>query len=181
MVIIYNLHWKIKTYYIMKKFIMMVIFGLTMTSLQLKAQYSDQGLILQGGWAMDWNSSNHGFDPSRADVAAYYCRGIGFVGPNIQFPSKSADSFRINLKGGININVPHVLFSPYVMASYTHYRTDLGLPEVSIGYGGMINICIFAPIGVYVDFCKAHYLSENYLPKKAGPMTLKVGFMVVIR
>ena len=165
----------------MKKLIIIVIVGLTMASIQLKAQCYDRGVILHGGWAMDWNDVSRGFNPSRADVAAYYCGGIGFLGPNVQFPSKDVDSFRIDFKGGINVHVPHVLISPYVMASYTHYRSDLGLPEVSIGYGGMVNLCIFAPVGVYVDFHKCHFLGEDYIPRKAGPLVLSLGVMVVIR
>ena len=167
----------------MKKLVaILFIVGLTIASIKESvAQYCDQGLILHGGWAMDWNSVNHGFNSSRADVAAYYCRGIGFVGPNVQFPSRNVDSFRINLKGGINVHVPHVLISPYVMAGYTHYRTDLGLPEVSIGYGGMVHVCIFAPVGVYVDINKSHYLGENYIPQRAGPFAISLGFMVIVR
>lgn len=167
----------------MKKFFFIVIVGLTMASLQLKAQswYYDSGVFLHGGWSMDWNSSNHGFDPSKANVAVYYC-GVGFAGVDAYFPSKD-DAFRINLKGGLDVDLNILdafLFSPYVLVGYTHYK-NVGIPEITVGYGGMLNIIFYEPVGVYVDFHKAHYLGEHYIPQKAGPLVLSVGVTVIIQ
>lgn len=166
-----------------KLIIALFIVGLTIATVtESLAQYCDQGLLINAGWAMDWNKSDRGFDPSRADIGAYYCKGIGFVGPNVQFPSRSDDSFRVNLKGGLNVHASsYVLLSPYIMAGYTHYKTNQDLPEVAIGYGGMINVCVFRPVGVYVDVHKCHYLDEKYIPQKNGPLTLTLGVMVIIR
>lgn len=169
----------------MKKFFFIVIVGLTMASLQLKAQswYYDSGVFLHGGWSMDWNSSNHGFDPSKANVAVYYC-GVGFAGVDVNFASRSDDSFRISGKGGLDIDFnifDAFVFSPYVLVGYTHYKTDLSLPEISVGYGGMLNVIFYEPVGIYVDFHKAHYLGEHYIPQKAGPLVLSVGVTVIIQ
>ena len=171
----------------MKKFFFIVIVGLTMASLQLKAQswYYDSGVFLHGGWAMDWNNLVHGFNPSKANVAAYYF-GVGFVGIDTYFPSKDDGSFRLDLKGGLDVDfniyiLDACVFSPYLMAGYTHYKNDLGLPEVSIGYGGMLNIILYEPVGIYLDFHKAHYLGENYIPQKDGPLVLSLGLVVIIQ
>lgn len=143
--------------------------------------YDDTGFLIDVGWHMDKDTLDYGFTQSRATVGTYFCRGIGFVGPNVQFPSKSDNSFRLNLDGGINIHVPYVLFSPYVSVGYIHYKTNLGLPEVMVGYGCRVHVSVFGPVGIYGDVRKCHYLDQKYVPQKKGPFSLSVGVMVIIR
>ncbi|MBO4516008.1 hypothetical protein J5751_00825 [bacterium] len=167
----------------MKKVItMLFIVVFTMATVKETLAQCNRGAIIDAGWAFDWSDSIHGFDQSRASVSAYYCRDICFVGPSLQFPSKKNGSFQADLKLGINVYTRYVLFSPYVLAGYTHYRENsMGLPEITLGYGGMINVSLLGPAGVYVDFHKGHFLGENYIPRKQGPMVLSLGFMVLIR
>jgi len=170
----------------MRKFIVVLfIVGLTLTTVQkslAQCNRYDTGGLFDVGWSLTWNDSIHGFDQSQANVSAYFCKDIFFVGPSLQFPSKKNGSFQADLKFGLNVSTRHVLFSPYALVGYTHYRDNsIGLPEVTLGYGCMVNFALLGPVGVYVDFHKGHFLGENYIPQKQGPMVLSLGFMVVIR